>query len=88
MERREKNWDIFQNAERFAEIPAKFGKKLVGCLLQGAARMNRYDQWAGFVAFRVNVDESGTSSVVVALDFARPRSLANLMEPGVLYFFK
>ena len=28
----------------------------------------------------------GTSSVVVALDFARPRSRANLRDPGVWYF--
>jgi len=28
----------------------------------------------------------GTNSVVVALDLARPRSRANLIEPGVLYF--
>jgi len=31
---------------------------------------------------------NGTSSVVVALDFARPRSRAYLSEPRVSYFFK
>ena len=30
--------------------------------------------------------ENGTSSIVVALDFARPRSLAYLSAPAVLYF--